>query len=313
MPDKPKALHTAFVLLLPVVVAAFGFSAWTALLLVLLAVLWRWSMVLHGLVRPAAGPDLVLETISASHFVEKVRWSMDRLGLDYEEAPCGGTLGAFYLGRTVPRLHFRTGAVRSQIGNSPEILRYLWGAYGASYGTAAAFLEPTAKRLEFERRIDRCGVSLQVWIYYHLLDAPALCKHAWGADSQAIPAWQRKLVDVLFPVQAFMIRKAFRVNEAHYRKSCEHIEALLADVEARLADGRRSILGGDTINYTDIAFAAIQGAWLQPERYGGGAGIRIERNRVPPAMRRDIERWVAEYPGVTRYVEELYAEERDGK
>jgi hypothetical protein len=145
----------------------------------------------------------------------------------------------------VPRLHFRTGAVRSQIGNSPEILRYLWGAYGVSRGAAAAFLEPSAERLEFERRIDRCGVSLQVWIYYHLLDAPALCKHAWGADSQVIPAWQRKLVDALFPVQAFMIRKAFRVNEAHYRKSCEHIEALLADVEGRLADGRRSILGGD--------------------------------------------------------------------
>ena len=88
------------------------------------------------------------------------------------------------------------------------------------------------------------------------------------------------------------------------------IEALLAETEARLADGRRSILGGDTINYTDIAFAAIQGAWLQPEGYGGGAGIRIERSRAPAAMRRDIERWVEEYPRVTRYVEDLYAVER---
>ena len=310
MPDKPKALHTAFVLLLPVVVAAFGFSAWTALLLVLLAVLWRWSMVLHGLVRPAAGPDLVLETISASHFVEKVRWSMDRLGLDYEEAPCGGTLGAFYLGRTVPRLHFRTGAVRSQIGNSPEILRYLWGAYGTTRGAAAAFLEPTAERLEFESRIDRAGVSLQVWAYYHLLDAPELCKHAWGADSDAVPAWQRALIGALFPLQAFMMRRAFRITEANYRKSRDRIDAMLAETEAMLADGRTSILGGDTINYTDLAFAAIQGVWLQPPVYGGGAGIRIERDRVPPAMRRDIERWIEDYPAATRFIETLYANER---
>ena len=311
MPDKRIALHAAFVLLLPIAVAAFGWSVWTALLLVLIAIVWRWAIVLQGFLRPPPAPDMVLETISASHFVEKVRWCMDRIGLEYVEVPWCGTLGAFYLGRTVPRLHFRTGIVWSQIGNSPEILRYLWGAYGTSRADTAGFLEPTEERLEFERRIDRCGVSLQVWIYYHLLDAPALCKHAWGTDSEAIPAWQRKLVGVMYPVQAFMIRKAFRVNDAHYRKSCEHIEALLAEAEAKLADGRRSLLGGETINYTDIAFAAIHGAWLQPEGYGGGAGIRIERSRTPAAMQRDIERWIDKYPGVTRFIEELYAEERD--
>jgi len=311
MPDKRLVLHAAFVLLLPVLVAAFGWSVWTALLLVLFAILWRWAIVLQGLLRPGAGPDLVLETISASHFVEKVRWCMDRLGLDYEEAAWAGTLGAFYLGRTVPRLHLRTGAVRSQIGNSPEILRYLWGSCSATHGKAAAFLEPTPERLEFERRIDRCGVSLQVWIYYHLLRDRALCEHAWGANSTAVPAWQRRLVRLLFPVQAFMIRKAFRVTDSHYRKSCEHIESLLAETEARLDDGRRSLLGGDDVNYTDLAFAAIQAVWLQPAGYGGGAGIRIERDRAPAAMRADIERWIADYPRTTRYIEDLYAHERN--
>ena len=311
MPDKRIALHAAFVLLLPVLVAGFGWSVWTALLLVLLAILWRWAIVLQDFLRPATGAEMVLETISASHFVEKVRWCMDRLGLDYEEVAWCGTLGAFYLGRTVPRLHFRTGIVRSQIGNSPEILRYLWGACGHSYGNAAAFLEPTAERLALEERIDRCGVSLQVWLYYHLLDDPALCKEAWGVNSEAVPAWQRRVVGTLFPVQAFMIRKAFRVSESSYRKSRERIEALLAETEGLLADGRRSILGGDAVNYTDLAFAAIQGLWLQPLQYGGGAGIRIERSRVPAAMRQDVERWVENYPGVTRFIEDLYASERN--
>jgi hypothetical protein len=236
---------------------------------------------------------------------------MDRLGLEYEEVAWAGTLGAFYLGRTVPRLHFRTGAVRSQIGNSPEILRYLWGAYSATHGKAAAFLEPTPERLAFERRIDRSGVSLQVWVYYHLLDDRELCQHAWGVNSPAVPAWQRNLVRALYPVQAFLIRKAFRVNDSHYRKSCEHIESLLAELDAQLADGRRSLLGGDSINYTDLAFAAIQAAWLQPAAYGRGAGIRIERERMPAAMRADIERWIEDYPRVTTFIEELYARERN--
>ena len=311
MLDRRLILHAAFVLLLPVLVAAFGWSVWTALLLVLLALLWRWAIVLQGFMRPAGAPDIVLETISASHYVEKVRWCLDRLGLDYVEVPWSGTLGAFYLGRTVPRLHFRTGMVRSQIGNSPEILRYLWGAYGATSGEAGAFLEPTEERLDFERRIDRCGVNLQVWIYYHLLGDAKLCKHAWGVDSEAIPRWQRKLVDLLYPLQAFMIRKSFRVNESNYRKSCEHIESLLSETEAALADGRCSILGGDEINYTDITFAAIQGAWLQPAEYGGGAGIRIERASAPPAMQHDIERWIAAFPRTSNFIEALYASERN--
>ncbi len=311
MPDRRIVLHAVFVLLLPVFVAAFGWSVWTALLLVLLAILWRWAIVLQGFLQPPPAPDLVLETISASHFVEKVRWCMDRLGLDYQEVPWCGTLGAFYLGRTVPRLHFRSGMVRSQIGNSPEILRYLWGAYGATLGTAAEFLEPSEERLELESRIDRCGVSLQVWVYYHLLDAPDLCKHAWGIDSEAVPGWQRKLIGVLYPLQAFLMRKVFRITDANYQKSRDRIDALLAETEARLADGRRSILGGDSLNYTDLAFAAIQGLWLQPPGYGGPAGIRIERASVPPAMRQDIERWIEEFPRVTRFIEDLYANRRN--
>ena len=311
MLDKRLVLHAAFVLLLPVLVAGFGWSVWTALLLVLLAILWRWAIVLQAFLRPSSAPGMVLETISASHFVEKVRWCMDRLGLDYEEVPWCGTLGAFYLGRTVPRLHFRTGMVRSQIGNSPEILRYLWGAYGTSRASAAAFLEPTAERLELEHRIDRCGVSLQVWIYYHLLEDPDLCKEAWGVNSGAVPAWQRRVVSTLFPVQAFMIRKAFRVSESNYRKSCERIEAQLAETEGLLADGRGSILGGDVVNYTDLAFAAIHGLWLQPPAYGGGAGIRIERSRAPASMRQDTERWIEDYPRVTRFIEAMYASERN--
>ena len=144
-----------------------------------------------------------------------------------------------------------------------------------------------------------------------LLDEPELCKHAWGIDSDALPAWQRALIGVLYPLQAFMMRRAFRITEANYRKSRDRIDAMLADTEASLADGRASILGGDTLNYTDLAFAAIQGIWLQPPGYGGGAGISIERDRVPPAMRRDIERWIEDCPAVTRFIETLYANERN--
>ena len=310
MPDPKNLIHAAFLLLLPVVVAAFGLSVWSALALILLALMWRWAIIILGFIRPSREPELVLETISASHFAEKVRWCMDRLELDYVEKPCGGTLGAYYSGRTVPRLFFRTGFVTSRIGNSPEILRYLWGRYSVTAGDRARFLEPTQDRLEFERRIDRYGTHLQVWVYYHLLEDPELCKFVWGAADAATPWWQRIAVRIAYPLQAFLIRKTFRVNEDHYRKVCQRIEELLADVETRLADGRRSILGGDEINYTDLAFAAISALWLQPEGFGGRAGLRVDRGRMGHQMRGDVERWSEDHSRTTAFITSLYANER---
>ena len=63
MPERRAVIHTAFLLLLPLIVAAFGMSLSAALLLVIVALACRWAIVLLGFVRPAAGPELVLEAL----------------------------------------------------------------------------------------------------------------------------------------------------------------------------------------------------------------------------------------------------------
>lgn len=312
MSGKRLRVHAATLFAAPVLVAWLGFSVAGAIALVVLLLAWRWAVSLSNWVAPVREPELILDTISASHFVEKVRWCMDRLALDYSERPAGGTLSAFYLGYSVPRLRFRSGAVQSSIGNSAEILRYLWGRYAAEKGEGAVFLEPTAERLELERRVDRCGVDLQVWVYYHILDRRDLTLHAWGCDNPAIPAWQRLTLKILFPLQRVLIRKAFRITPKRYQKAVEHVSALLADVEASLEDGRRSILGGDTVNFSDIAFASIMGLWLQPAAYGGGKAdaVRLRDSRLPQTMHADIERWKNDFPRCTALIESLYEERR---
>ncbi len=312
MTGKRLLIHSLFLFLLPVIVAWFGISVAGAIALVLLALVWRWGISLSAIAAPAKIPDLELETISASHFVEKVRWCMDRLSVDYSEKAVGGVLGAFFLGRTVPVLRFRTGAVRSSIGNSPEILRYLWGRYSTTLEDKAAFLEPTTERLGFEEKIDRCGVDLQVWVYFHILGERELTLHAWGCNSTVIPAWQRLSLKLVFPVQRFLIRRSFGITPSRHAKAVDHVAALLADAEAKLADGRKSILGGNTINFSDIAFASIMGLWLQPNGYGGGAAdeVRIERERFPARMQEEIETWSKDYPLVTGFIERLYESER---
>lgn len=312
MAGKRLFLHSIFLLTLPVIVAWCGVSTAGAIALVLLALLWRWAIALANLIAPAKTPRLELETISASHFVEKVRWCLDRLGVEYEEKPMAGTLGAFFAGRTVPLLKFRTGAVRSSIGNSPEILRYLWGQYSATLPEQARFLEPTPERLAFEQKIDRCGVNLQIWVYYHILDDRALSLHAWGVSNPAIPAWQRLALKVNFPLLRFLIRKSFHITPGNFEKSVGHLEVLLAEVESLLDDGRRSILAGNELNYTDFAFCAIMGLWLQPAGYGGGKAdtVRIDPERRPHRMAEQIDSWVEKYPRVTAYIEQLYREQR---
>jgi glutathione S-transferase len=308
-------IHAVFLTIAPIVVAWFGLSVPAAILLVGLLLLWRWLVVLSGFVLPAKTPALVLATISASHFVEKVRWSMDRLGLDYVEQTAGGAMGAFFRGRTVPQLKVRTGGVQSSIGNSAEILRYLWGRYAVDNPQAAAFLEPTKERVEFESRLDRYGVSLQVWVYYHLLNDRDLTLHAWGANSPTTPFWQRLLLRPLFPVLRLLIRRSFRITEANYARAVSRIEELLGETEARLEDGRKSLLGDDSLNYTDFAFAAMTGLWLMPPQYGGGKAdaVRIERDRAPAGMRQNIESWATDYARAIAFVERLYAEERQTK
>ena len=237
---------------------------------------------------------------------------MDRLGVEYKERQWIGVLGIFTIGRSVPRLNIRTGLVRSSIGNSPEILRYLWGAYAAEMGERAKFLEPTPERLELEKKLDRYGRDLQVWVYYHVLDYRDLTLHVWGRNSPTIPAWQRFLVIFLYPVLRFLLRKAFAINDRSYAKSVQNIESLLAGIESSLTDGGASILGDEAINYVDITFASFSALWLAPPEFGRekADGVRVGRERAPAKMNVDIERWTESYPLACEFVTRLYQTER---
>ena len=73
------------------------------------------------------------------------------------------------------------------------------------------------------------------------------------------------------------------------------------------------MLTNDELNYTDYAFAAISGLWLQPDNYGGGRAdaVRINYDQATPGMRADIDKWSEDHPRVVRWIEALY-ESRGG-
>ena len=282
-----------------------------AVFAVLLGLAGLWWRRLAPLLRPPRGPEFRLETISASHYVEKVRWCLDRLGVAYEEVADAGALGVFTSGRTVPRLRIRTGSVISSIGNSPDILRYLWGRFGP-IEPRAAFLEPSEEALALERQLDGYGLDLQRWVYHHILPDRSLTLHLWGAHDPGLPGWQRWLERALFPLLRVMIRRAFRLSAGAHGRVLDNIESCLQRMEQRLEDGRDTLLGGAETSFVDITFAALSGLWLNPPEYGGGRaeGVRAEIGSFPAAMLEDRQRWIDDYPRVSALVERLYREER---
>ena len=312
MAGKRLILHSIFLLALPIIVASLGVSIAGAIGLVLLSLTWRLAITLSVLLFPPVVPRFELETIAISHFSEKVRWSMDRLGIEYVERQTAGVVGVFFTGRTVPQLKVHTGRVRTVIGNSPDILRYLRGAHVGTLGEKTAFLAPTKERLDWERRIDAYGYNLQVWFYYHILADRSLCLHVWGRNSPLISYWQRCLLSVMFPLFRVFLRKAFNTSDQHYAEAVQRIEEFLADVEERLSDGRKSILSGDKIDYVDISLAAISSLCLQAEGFGAGKAdsVCMGLERVPPKMRADSERWISHYPSSVAFVNRLYGVER---
>ena len=81
-------------------------------------------------------------------------------------------------------------------------------------------------------------------------------------------------------------------------------------MDTRVSDGRKSILGDAEPNYTDYAFAAIMGLWLQPQGYGGEYGVQshVDSDSRPRDMQNDIARWREDHPKAVSFVETLYAD-----
>ncbi len=298
-------------LILPVLIAVFDIGLVGAVILVMVWLLARWMITLRDLVRPQES-GLHLDTIAASHFVEKVRWCLDRANIPYTEHQNVGSMGAFFTGRSVPRLRARTGQVTSSIGNSPEILRYLWGNYGHEDTELRSFLEPTADRIAMEHTLERYGRNLQVWVYYYLLEVPDTLGKAWGLKDPNTPAFQRAIAHVIAPVLRRLIRLSFNITPETVKKARHYIEQLLATTEARLAES--NFLVGDRRSYVDYTFAALSGLWLQPEQFGNGKadGVRLEPAEYPQGIRDDIARWREQYPATVSFLEHLYQNERSG-
>ncbi len=246
---------------------------------------------------------LRLITIGFSHYCEKARWAVDRTELEYREddhVPLfhwRATLGSGAK-RTVPAL-VMPGRVLKE---SNDILRFCDEQLAPE---RRLFPEDVAARAEVEALVadfDRgLGPAIRRWLYFHLLPDRRVASELLTSTG---PGWERSVTRTLFPVMRAMMRRGMKVDAAGAARSWQRVAATFDAVDARLADGRRYLVG-DRFSAADLTFAALASVLVGPKERGfpvPDAGTRI------PAIAAEIAAAKARPCG--RFIARIYAEER---
>jgi glutathione S-transferase len=204
-----------------------------------------------------------LVVIPVSHYCEKARWGLDRIGFAYREEPHfpgASTLAAARRrgGLTVPVL-LHEGRV---IGGSGRIIRYADrdGALRPSDPAAAARAD------RFEARCDaELGPGARRWAYSWLLPRKDLGDAVLG---QRLPAGERRAMRLAAPAMRAAIRvRVGLVGSGKAEEALALTQGVFDAAAELLADGR-PYLTGDTLSTADIAFAALAAPVLGPAEYG---------------------------------------------
>jgi glutathione S-transferase len=252
-----------------------------------------------------AGRRPVLVTIPISHYCEKARWALDRAGVAYEERRHLPALHRFAVrraggGRTAPVLVCPEGRV---VGESSDIVA--WADARASCDAARMIPAGEQEAREARALADdfdvRLGPATRLWVYHQMFDHPDLVAPSM---TDGVPAWERHAFRYGHRAMAFAVARVLEVNAANAVTSERTFRAVFAEVDARMADGRRYLVG-DRFSIADLTFAALSAPLIGPQQYG----VRLpEVDDLPPGMI-DIVRELRETtPG--RHALRMFAQER---
>jgi len=207
----------------------------------------------------------ILVTITFSHFCEKVRWALDNAKINYRESghlPIFHALAVRRYGgwRSVPALVTDDGV----INDSTNILGWI-DKQAPDLHLYGKTPEERREIEDFENYCDeRLGPHTRRWAYFHLLPNRDL---TMKMTKEGAPALEHAALRVVFPVARKMMKRAMKIDAKGAERSLEKIQEVFADVQKRLSDGRKFLVG-DGLSAADITFASLAAVVLMPEQYG---------------------------------------------
>jgi glutathione S-transferase len=229
-------------------------------------------------------------TLPLSHYCEKARWALDLAGIDYREERHLPLIHRWHTkrlgGTTVPIL-VTQGEV---LIDSSAIVRFIAHELPET-GLLPMRSADRQEAVEMERYFDReLGPHTRRWAYFQLLDCAGLLNRL---SASGVPRAERLLVSPLMGVARTLIRQRYRVDAAGADRSLSQVRGVFEQVEQRLGDGRKYLVG-DALSVADITFSALAAPVLLPALYGGAA---ITEADVPSAMAAECRRLRASAAG----------------
>jgi glutathione S-transferase len=133
---------------------------------------------------------------------------------------------------------------------------------------------------------DKLAFASAVFAYYHLLPHRRIMVRPL---SDGTPSYEVSAVGALYPAFSGLLRLLLGLTAARAKSALEDARNVLAEVDKRLADGRRYLVG-DRFSLSDMAFAVAAAPLVLPEGYA---------ERLPPLrdMPDVLQRAVAETRG----------------
>nr|HEX4312655.1 glutathione S-transferase family protein [Kofleriaceae bacterium] len=196
-----------------------------------------------------------LITIPFSHYCEKARWALERCGVDVRE---DGHLPLLHWaaakraggGRTVPVMVVERGA--KPLTDSTDIV-----AWADAQRPGALLPEDAAQRAEalaIEDELDlQLGPATRRVAYSFLLPPS---KAVRDTMREHVPRWESAALTAVGPVLTAMLKRGLNVTPAGVARSVTKIDAVLARMSERLADGRRYFVG-DRFTVADLTLASL--------------------------------------------------------
>jgi glutathione S-transferase len=244
-----------------------------------------------------------LITISFSHYCEKARWALDRVGAAYDE---DGHLPLFH--RLPARLAGGSNTVPilvdgdRVIADSTDIIAW------ADARSPGALLpaDPTdrAAALQLEDDFDlHLGPATRRWAYFQILPRKDLVQRMLGP----VPRWERIAFAVTRPLAVRFVTRGLKIDAAGAERSRKKIDETFARVSDLVADGRRFLVG-NRFSVADLTFAALSATVLCPPAYAAGRVALPAPTDLADDARARIDAWRASPAG--RFALRLYETER---
>ena len=232
------------------------------------------------MIRAAMSDTPVLVTIPISHYCEKARWALDRAGVAYEERRHLPAIHRVAV-RRARRLHgararLPTGRRGRRVGRHRRLGRRARRRRRGRVVPEDPELAREARALADDYD-ERLGPATRLWVYHEMFDHPELVATSM---TDGVPGWERQAFRFGHRALAFAIARFLSVDDDNAVEAERTFRAVFAEVDARLADGRRYLVG-DAFSIADLTFAALSAPLVAPAEYG----VRLPAvDDLPPGM-----------------------------